>query len=67
MPVGALVSRYLFPVIFTPAFPMFDEDLAESVAAILRGRMKQHASHLVTGGDDQHSLAGDKEIGIIIA
>lgn len=56
--VGSLVSRYLLPAIIPPAFPVGNEDLAESVATLLCRRMKQQGCRCSIGGDDQHPLAG---------
>ena len=63
--VGSLVGRYLFPPITPPPFPVVDEDLAETVATIRRGRMKQQNSRRSIGGDGQHSLASVNETAII--
>ena len=40
--MAPLVRRYFFPAIIPPLLPVVDKDLPKAVAAVLRGRMKQH-------------------------
>jgi len=49
-----------------PPCPVVDEDLAEAVAAVLRGRMKQQESHFFACGNSQHLLTGVSETAIIV-
>ena len=56
--VGSLVSRYFFPAINPPAFPVVDKYLPKAVAAVLRRRVKHQSRHFSIGGTGQHALAG---------
>ena len=52
--VGSLFSRYLFLAAIPPTLPVVNEDLTESVTAVLRRGMKQQESCFLACVYGQH-------------